>query len=69
MPLKLTGLKQALVYEVKTVNDLILMQLCDWLDAEHGVRVGVSTLSKTLVRLGISLKKRRSMRASKPVRT
>ena len=69
MRLKLNGLEQALIDKVNAVNDLTLKQLCDWLEAEHGVRVGVSTLWKTLARLGISLKKRRSMRASKRART
>jgi transposase len=67
--LKLTGLEQALIDKVNAVNDLTLKQLCDWLQAEHGVRVGISTLWKTLAGLGISLKKRHSMPASKRVRT
>ena len=69
MPLKLTGLEQALIDRVDAVNDLTLKQLCAWLQTEYGVRVGISTLWKTLARLGISLKKRRSMPASKRVRT
>lgn len=69
MPLKLTGLEQALIDRVDAVNDLTLKQLCAWLQTEYGVRVGISTLWKTLARLGISLKKRRSMPASKRART
>lgn len=68
-PLKLTGLEQILIDKVEAANDLTLKQLCNWLEAEHDVRVGISTLWKTLARLGISLKKRRSMRPSKPART
>jgi transposase len=68
-PSKLGGLEQALIDKVNAVNDLTLKQLCAWLEAEHGVRVGVSTLWNTLARLGISLKKSRSMHPSKHART
>ena len=66
---KLTGLEQALIDKVNAVNDLTLKQLCDWLQNEHGVRVGVSTLWKTLAQLGVSLKKSHSMHPSKRART
>jgi transposase len=69
IPLKLTGLEQVLIDKVEAANELTLKQLCNWREAEHHVRVGVSTLWKTLARLGISLKKRRSTRPSKPART
>ncbi|MBK4738607.1 winged helix-turn-helix domain-containing protein [Noviherbaspirillum pedocola] len=39
------------------MNDLTLQQLCAWLHAEHGVRVGITTIWKTVGRLGLSLKK------------
>jgi transposase len=58
-----------LIDKVNAVNDLTLKQLCAWLEAEHGMRVGISTLWKTLARLNISLKKSRSMRPSKRART
>jgi transposase len=67
--LKLTGFEQVLIDKVNAVNDLTLKQLCAWLEAEHGMRVGISTLWKTLARLNISLKKSRSMRPSKRART
>jgi len=66
---KLVGLEQALIDKIHAVTDLTLKQLCDWLAAEHGVRVGISTLWKTLARLGISLKKSHSMHPSKRART
>lgn len=69
-PPKLTGLEQALIDKVEAVNDLTLKQLCDWLQNEHGMRVGVSTLWKTLARLGVSLKKvTPCMRANAPGRS
>ena len=66
---KLVGLEQALIDKVDAVNDLTLKQLCAWLEAEHGMRVGISTLWKTLARLGVSLKKSHSMHPSKRART
>lgn len=69
VPLKLVGLEQALIDKVDAANDLTLKQLCNWLEAEHGMRVGISTLWKTLARLGISLKKSHSMHPSKRART
>jgi transposase len=67
--LKLTGFEQVLIDKVNAVNDLTLKQLCAWLEAEHGMRVGISTLWKTLARLNLSLKKSRSMHPSKRART
>jgi transposase len=69
VPLKLTGLEEVLAAHIQAVNDQTLEQLCQWLSAEHGVQVSVTTLWKTLDRLGLSLKKRRSMPPSKSVRT
>lgn len=68
VPCKLAGMEQILADQVAAANDLTLQQLCEWLHAEHGVRVAVSTLWKTLARMGISLKKNHSVRpSSKPV--
>jgi transposase len=39
------------------VNDQTLKQLAQWLQAEHGMQVGVTTLWRTLARLKLSLKK------------
>lgn len=69
VPLTLTGLETVLAARVQAVNDQTLEQLCQWLHAEHGVRVSVTTLWKTLDRLGLSIKKRHSMRPSRNART
>lgn len=69
VPLKLSGLEQALANQVAAVNDWTLQQLREWVHAEHGIQVGVSNMWKTLARLGLSLKKSHSMPASKRVRT
>lgn len=68
MPLKLAGLEQELIARVATANDQTLEQLCQWVQAEHGVQVGVTTMWKTLKRLDLSLKKRRRTRPSSSVR-
>lgn len=69
VPCKLAGMEQILADQVAAANDLTLQQLCEWLQAEHGVQVAVSTLWKTLARMGISLKKSRCVPpSSKPVR-
>ena len=62
---KLSGLEQALAARVETVNDQTLKQLCQWVLVEHGIQVGVTTMWKTLARLGLSLKKSRCMRPSR----
>lgn len=56
VPLKL-NVWPALASQVAAVNDWTLQQLCDWVQTEHGTQVGVSTMWKTLARLGLSLKK------------
>lgn len=69
VPLKLSGLEDVLAAHVQAINDQTLEQLCQWLQAEHGVQVSVTTLWKTLARLGLSLKKRHSMPPSSSART
>jgi transposase len=68
VPAKLSGLEQALIARVAAVNDQTLKQLAEWLQAEHGMQVGVTTLWRTLARLGLSLKKSHSMPPSRPAR-
>ena len=65
VPLRLAGLESALAAQVETAPDQTLAQLCDWAQREHGVRVGITTMWKTLDRLGLSFKKRPYMPASK----
>lgn len=69
VPLKLSGLEAVLAARVQAINDQTLEQLCHWLHAEHGVQVSVTTMWKTLGRLGLSLKKRHSMPPSRNART
>jgi transposase len=69
VPTKLSGLEQVLAAQVAAVNDQTLKQLGQWLQAEHGIRVGVTTLWRTLARLGLILKKRHSMPQSRRART
>lgn len=69
VPSKLGGLEAALTARVQAINDQTLEQLCQWLHAEHGIQVSVTTLWKTLARLGLSLKKRHSMPQSRNART
>jgi transposase len=68
VPAKLSWLEPLLAARVVAVNDLTLKQLAMWLQAEHGIQVGVTTLWRTLTRLGLSLKKSHSMPPNKPVR-
>jgi transposase len=69
VPLKLSGLEAVLAARVQATNDQTLEQLCQWLHAEHGVQVSVTTMWKTLARLELSLKKRHSMPQSRNART
>ena len=56
VPAKLSGLDRCLAAQVAAVNDQTLKQSVQWLQAEHGIQVGVTTLWRTLARLGVSLK-------------
>jgi transposase len=67
VPLRLAGLAQALKAEVAAHPDATLAQLCAWAKAEHGVAVGLATMSKSLRRFGLTLKKSPSTPPSRPV--
>lgn len=69
VPLRLAGLGPALASEVALAPDQTLAQLCVWVQREHDVRVGVTTMWKTLGRLGLSLKKRPSTPVNRIART
>ncbi len=69
VPRRLAGLEPALVAQVAAGPDQTLAQLCNWAQHEHGVHVGITTLWKTLARLGLSFKKRPSMPASSSAQT
>jgi transposase len=68
VPAKLSGLEPILAARVAAVNDQTLRQLRQWLQSDHGMQVGVTTLWRTLTRLGLSLKKSHSMPPSRPAR-
>lgn len=60
VPLRLQGLEGALAERVVTAPEQTLAQLCQWVEAEHDVRVGLATMWKALRRLGLTLKKSHS---------
>jgi len=57
MPLRLAALEDALREQVAAVPAQTLRELCQWMRAEHGVEVGLTTMHKTLGRFGVTLKK------------
>ena len=69
VPPKLAGLEGAIAARVAAGNDATLAQLRDWIEHEHGVRVGITTTFHTLARLQLTLKKRACMRPSSTVPT
>jgi transposase len=69
MPLKLAGLEAALTAQVNAKNDQTLKDLCQWAWTVHGVQVSIPTMWKTVVRLGLRLKKRHSTRQNRNART
>jgi transposase len=50
-------------------SDITLQALCDRLLAERGVKADTSMMSRFFRRIGVTLKKRRSLHASRIVRT
>lgn len=62
---KLGALEPALAAEVERRNDLTLAKLCAWAEREHGVRTGLTTMWKTLKRMGLTLKGSASMPADR----
>ena len=69
VPLRLATLKEPLLAQVALAPEQTLRQLCQWVKAEHGLAVGPTTMGKTLVRFGLTLKKRRCMPVSKNAMT
>lgn len=64
VPLRLGALKQEVLAQVDSAPEQTLVQLCQWARTTHGIVVKPSTMHKTLVRFGLTLKKKRSTRAS-----
>ena len=69
VPPRLQGIYTQLLSKVQEAPDQTLQQLCQWAEHEHGVRVGTTTMWKTLGRLGLSLKKRPCAPVSKKAKT
>ena len=62
MPLRLAGVKEALRAQVAQAPEQTLLELCQWCQAEHGIKVAVATMHKTLARLELTLKKKERAR-------
>ena len=58
VPLRLAALSEPLLAQVAKAPEQTLAQLCQWVQAEHGVQVCAATMGKTLKRLGLTRKKR-----------
>jgi transposase len=58
VPLRLAALKAPLLAQVALAPEQTLVQLCQWVQAEHGIAVGPTTMGKTLIRFGLTLKKK-----------
>lgn len=57
VPLRLAGVREQLLAQVAQAPEQTLVELCQWVQAEHGVKVGPTTMGKTLARFGLTLKK------------
>lgn len=68
-PPKLAAYEEAIRKELAARPDATLDELRTWLRETHSVSVSRSTLSTTLARLGLTLKKRRATRPSRSVPT
>ena len=65
---RLAGLEETLREQVARKLDATLLELCAWIEREHGVSIGRTALWRELHRLGLTLKKSRSGRRSRTVR-
>jgi transposase len=67
VPSKLAGLHDRIRERIAVVPDTTLPELKAWIAGEHQVATSVSLLSKTLLRLNLTVKKRPFRRPSKTV--
>ena len=67
VPLRLAPYRDAILSHVRQHPDATMDELQDWLVREHGVRVALATIWKTLGRFGLTFKKSRSGRPSRTV--
>ena len=58
VPLRLAKLKDSLLAQVALAPEQTLLQLCQWVQSEHGLLVGPMAMGKTLTRLGLTRKKK-----------
>ena len=65
VPPRLQAVHESLLAQVALAPKQTLAQLCQWVRAEHGIEVGVTTMGKALRRAGLTRKKRRCMLPSK----
>ena len=68
-PRKLAAHHDAIEAQMHARPDATLAELCTWLLAEFGVSASIGTMWNTLRRLGLTLKKSASRRASAPAPT
>ncbi len=68
-PRLLAGLHDAIAAQVRARDEATLDELRGWLREVHGVSVSMGLMWNTLARLGLTLKKSRSGRPSRPART
>jgi len=69
VPPKLSGLYDAIRAEVASRPDATLAELRHWLGTVHGVSASDGLMHATLVKLGLTHKKRRCMPPNRTVRT
>ena len=65
----LAGMDEVIAAHVRSHSDATLDELRAWLRQSHGKTVSMGLMWNTLMRLGLTLKKRPSMRLNKPVPT
>ncbi len=66
VPPRLAHLREPLLAQVASAPEQTLAELCQWVQREHGIRIGPTTMGKTLARFGLTLKKRPSRPANSP---
>ena len=69
VPLRLEPYRDSITGHLRQHPDATMAELRDWLEREHGVRVCLATIWKTLGRFGLTFKKSRSGRPSRIVPT
>ena len=55
---RLQAVHDSLLAQVALAPEQTLAQLCQWVRAEHGIEVGVTTMGKAVRRAGLTRKKR-----------